>query len=66
MGHSGGSLEDQNVERNCEGLVHEVSEGNKDSLYGNWATGHVCDILTKNLPEVCPCSKNLSEAELKD
>lgn len=42
------------------------SQRGKNSM-GNWAIGHVCDILAKNLVfnHALPMSQNLSEAEFK-
>lgn len=59
MDHFGGSLEDNNVERKADsgGPTYEVSEGNKDPVR-NWARGHSCDILAKNLASFCLCLEN--------
>lgn len=45
-------------------LAHSVSRGSKD-LNSNWARGHLCAILAKNLAAFRPCPKNLGEAKLK-
>lgn len=45
-------------------LAHEGSERNKDSIR-NWARGHSCDSMIKNLVSFYPCLENLSEVEFK-
>ena len=56
MGHSGGGLEDQKLERNMssQDQAHKVSEGNKDSAR-NWARGHSDYFLAKNMSTFCLC-----------
>lgn len=58
MSHSGGSLEDQNTERNAVG--EGGCKGNKDST-GSWASGHSPSILAENLAAFCLGSGKLSE-----
>lgn len=53
---------DGNVD--SEGLAHEVSEVNKDSIR-DWNRGHFCHSLEKNLTVSFPCPKNLDGNKLK-
>jgi hypothetical protein len=61
MSNSGGSSEDDNVDRNedTEGQAHEISNYNMNFIL-NWTRGHSCYILAKNLSTLCLCPENLS------
>lgn len=54
------------AERNVDGRgpTCEIIEGNKNSIR-NWASGHLCYILAKNLTALCQHSQNQSETNLK-
>ena len=64
MGHLSRSLENNSSGSNMDygDPVQEASEGNNIS---NRTRNHFCDILAKNVATLCPCLKNLPEAELK-
>jgi hypothetical protein len=59
--------EDQSAIRNVDSkdYAHKDSDGNEDST-GNWIYGHLCYIVTNNLPTFCPCPNTLWETGLKD
>lgn len=41
-------------------------QGRTRTLTGNWARGHLCNILgKKKLTVFCPCPKNLNETEFR-
>ena len=46
----------------CDSPAQEVLEGRNIS---KWPRDHSCDILTKNVTGLCPCSINLPETKLK-
>lgn len=60
-GHSGGSWEDQNAERNAEHreLAHATSEGTRILL------GTEIETFWQDSDSFCSCPENLDEAEFK-
>lgn len=63
----GVKVEHQSVERNADsaGLAWLLRFRGKKDFPGNWATGHQCCVLTKNLAAFCPHPEYMNEAELK-
>lgn len=66
MGHSYGSLEGKNTEKNpgSTGPAHAVSKGKKNSTR-NQAKDHWSCVLAKNLASYDMCPENWSDAQFK-
>lgn len=50
---------------NSRGLAYKVSMGNTASI-SNWAGGHLCGILAKNLASFCLYPENVNGVEPKE
>ena len=64
MGHPSRSVEDNSVKSNVDYWESNQAVSESKNI-SEWAKDNCCNILSKNMADLCSCPKNFPEAKLK-